>query len=488
MVDVGISNNRVWYAVTRDCTEPSQNIWRENAELKKSNIRFHAVLGSGSFGIVYHISNVDTDEHYALKVIPCQSAPEWEPGEFDHFDKQERNGCIIFHSGLQFLAERMNDTHHGMSTNQLAKMGGKAKMGGDMGEQIATNEGNGRAFWDDEVRPYLQFIRQVSPSAILWIEMCASRADCFVFRSGHPNIAALEAFGVNYLPPFGGINAFYELCDAGDLSDLVTQFWFNKTIIPEAFIWKVYSELLSALSFLHRTGEDYADDNEVIDRFVITHNDVRTNNVFLKWPAPYHDGQWPDVKLGDFGKAVYFTPPPKRKQLLEIQDPLRDHVTAWWAGTLPESNGPENPEISDKMDVYAAGNLIHWMATRGLYPRTLDSGAEAQGEDLPPWDRQNDLPFHASYSTVIHPFPSQYSSEIRETVVANLVDAPAERPTAGTMLELVRDVMNKDDRPWPDAPNPPGWLIWQRPQDPVEYTMGLCFVLFLFESIRHTPG
>jgi hypothetical protein len=60
-----------------------------------------------------------------------------------------------------------------------------------------------------------------------------------------------------------------------DLSDVPTE------VIPEAFLWTVFDQLLDAFIILGKGGEDVAEGKE-IDRREIVHKDVHLQNIFVR--------------------------------------------------------------------------------------------------------------------------------------------------------------------------------------------------------------
>lgn len=74
-----------------------------------------------------------------------------------------------------------------------------------------------------------------------------------------------------------------ELCEKGDMSQLIKRLKRDKESMPEDKVWKVLSQLTSALFACHRRKEGSR----------ILHRDLKPGNVFF-------DGNG-NVKLGDFG-------------------------------------------------------------------------------------------------------------------------------------------------------------------------------------------
>jgi serine/threonine protein kinase len=96
----------------------------------------------------------------------------------------------------------------------------------------------------------------------------------------HPNI-------IKYISHFVDNNDLYivlELASAGDLTKMITSFIRDKKLIPEKWIWILFSQICSGLEHMHLKR--------------IMHRDVKPANVFVSSKGI--------VKLGDLGLSRFF--------------------------------------------------------------------------------------------------------------------------------------------------------------------------------------
>lgn len=441
--------NRAW-DVTIDGAEPSPNLWRPDPGLRTDNIHFRAVIAHGGFGPVFEIENTETNNRYAMKMNDMHDESDRPPGHEDY----DYSGAIFYGPQGRAAATRMYNHYHALPAAQLKKAGGADALGGDLDEAAAKAQGNEIAWLYPEVRVYLHHI-----------------------RSGHPNIVALEAFQVTKLAG-GGVNMYYELCDAGNLQHFAREYWNNDEMIPEAFIWKVYEQFMSALAFLHRTHPQYQED-EVRDRLVVVHTDLVARNIFLKYPNGNRKN-WPDLMIGDIGEALFFVPP-SEKTLLSAEDPMHNNV---WAPGILSSDfyGPEAPEVSDKADVWAAGANIHFLVHRGLCPIPIDQDKAHSG--VAPFDTQHPGMHLDWKKKMIHPFPPFYSKKLSAAVSENLVMDPNKRPTAGRMWTRIISDDYKGKPSWPGLPpSPPGWYTVANAMEPMHWNPGLNLGREIFQML-----
>lgn len=88
-----------------------------------------------------------------------------------------------------------------------------------------------------------------------------------------------------------------QFCNGGSLHDLLSHTLFNNSCpIAEIFMWRIFTELLQTLEYLHHERS-------------VAHVDLTSQNVFLHWSEEHLGDQdkanhhLPDVYLGDFGAA-----------------------------------------------------------------------------------------------------------------------------------------------------------------------------------------
>ena len=163
--------------------------------------------------------------------------------------------------------------------------------------------------------------------------------------------------------------AFLPYCDGGDLCDLIDGIGRNKQDVPEAFVWKIIYELLSACEFLtdryvhantpprligsmfDPAHSQYIGISKVAP--VILHRDLKPDNVLLRWPAsdPEHK-YYPQVMLVDFGMAL---------ELPLGVDKAQDNLT------LPAWGAPERSSCACS-ETWGVGAIAHGICHRGVPP------------------------------------------------------------------------------------------------------------------------
>ena len=441
-MDWSCTNNRCWELATEDCSEPSPNIWRKDPQLRKDIIQLRSLISWGGYGPVFEVQHSYYKKRYALKINDFSWSQTEQNEEADAIV-----GRIFYGPGGKAAAERMHKTGHALSKKKLEDAGGMEALGGDLGLQEATDQGNWGIWHHAEVRTYLQYI-----------------------RSGHPNIVNLEAFQQNEMDGMGW-NLYFELCDAGTLERFVQSYWNNNAMIPEAYIWKCWEELMGALAFLHRTHPQYEQDLEVQDRLVVLHGDLDPKNVFLKYPEGvdprYKDKYWPKLMIGDLGEAVYCVPGGGKAP---ATDPMHNNVAP--IDYLPGLfYGPEENEGTDKSEVWAGGAIIHYMIHRGLAPIPILK--ERMDKGFSPWDAQRIGP---NFPKVLWPVPPPYTKKLKAALKEQMVYDPTLRPTAGVMWSRLQSNDYKGQPTWPKLPrSPPDWYKWTKMEEPIEYELGLYY-------------
>lgn len=145
----------------------------------------------------------------------------------------------------------------------------------------------------------------------------------------HPSISSMnEAF--KDCPKKGQYRIVMPLYTGGDLAVLKTRFERYSTKVPEAFLWHVLVQLSEGLHHIHQ--------NSV---FPLVHNDLKAENVLLD-PTP-NGILFDNLKIIDFGMATEGTTPREVK-----------------VGTFAYQP-PEAPIASPAGDVYALGNICHFL-------------------------------------------------------------------------------------------------------------------------------
>jgi serine/threonine protein kinase len=104
-----------------------------------------------------------------------------------------------------------------------------------------------------------------------------------------------------------------EYCDGGDLWDLNNQCIKHGVRIPKSLITHIFSSLSAALAYLHH-GLILTSSGSLERKYIpnatnhwqpILHNDIKPENVFLRWPLipSASASTYPDIVLADFGAA-----------------------------------------------------------------------------------------------------------------------------------------------------------------------------------------
>ncbi|KAI9800909.1 MAG: hypothetical protein M1833_003046 [Piccolia ochrophora] len=133
---------------------------------------------------------------------------------------------------------------------------------------------------------------------------------------------------------------FTEYCDLGTLDELIARFATHRRLIPEDFIWHVFTSLIEGLVYCH-TGHT---SSNMVSHYThkpgwltVLHRDLKAGNIFLQTCAT---SPFPQVKLGDFGMAI------------RADNPMF-HDTAY-AGAITVMP-PETPKFSEQGDVWGVG-------------------------------------------------------------------------------------------------------------------------------------
>ncbi|KAI9866057.1 MAG: G2-specific serine/threonine protein kinase, partial [Pleopsidium flavum] len=161
---------------------------------------------------------------------------------------------------------------------------------------------------------------------------------------------------------------YLEYCDAGDLHDLIDEYAFHNTTIPESFLWHVFIQLAEALAFIHYgwsiedTQSCTTGSRPAWNRVI--HRDIKPANIFMIFRTRHRfQTSYPDIKLGDFGLAAVTTD--------------ASHTADSYCGTYAWQP-PELPEATAKGDVWSLGAIVHALAHQGSPPLA----------DIPPfWPR-----------------------------------------------------------------------------------------------------
>lgn len=249
--------------------------------------------------------------------------------------------------------------------------------------EAAERDGNSSSLTTREVKNYLKII-----------------------RNGHPNIVNLLAFAENKDAPGHSHILYFEDCNKGDLFQFVKQFREKNVHIPEFFVWRLFTSVLNAVTWLHKDDPKMQKDKRKNLPPVLIHGDINTENVML-----YHDFStplgWPLIKLGDFDCAL---------ALWDDREEFELDI-----GKMV-SNPPEHPIKSKKGDVWGAGATIHMVIHGGFAPLKYAGppGGNAVGESI--------------NSRQMYAVPPHYTRDLETTLEYALKMDPTKRWSAGKLL------------------------------------------------------
>ncbi|XP_071962912.1 serine/threonine-protein kinase Nek2-like isoform X2 [Antedon mediterranea] len=188
-----------------------------------------------------------------------------------------------------------------------------------------------------------------------------------------------------------------EFCEGGDLSSLISRRKKDRKYLDEDFVWKILSQITSALQECHRRGSGRA----------ILHRDLKPANVFLD---ANHN-----VKLGDFGLARVLS-----------------HDTSFaktFVGT-PYYMSPEqmnHQSYNEKSDIWSLGCLIHELCALS-----------------PPFTANNQKALSVKIKEgTFKRIPHQYSSDLNILITQMLKVNSILRPTIEEILKHPR--LRKDN-------------------------------------------
>ena len=197
----------------------------------------------------------------------------------------------------------------------------------------------------------------------------------------HPNIIEFkEAF---YDKPSNTLNIIMEFISNGNLSNIINYAIIKRKYIEESSIWKILTQILIGLNYLHNKG--------------IIHRDLRSTNIFLS-------------NLGIFKIAGFngFCLLEKNKMIKEqIGTPLYSAPEIW-----------KDEPYNYKCDIWSVGCIIYELATL-TSPFT--------GDNL-------DLLYNNIMSRKMKSIPEFYSKNLKDIINSMLIFDPLKRPSTDILL------------------------------------------------------
>ena len=183
-----------------------------------------------------------------------------------------------------------------------------------------------------------------------------------------------------------------EYIDGGDLHQLIRLHSEKKQYIPEMDIWKMASELSSALQYLHTKS--------------IIHRDVKTLNILITKDKR--------IKLADLGASKIVSAP---MQITRVGTPLY---------LAPEL--VKHKPYDFKVDVWALGCVIYSLAS--LHP---------------PFQAENLITLGIQIvSKNPEPIPPMYSFGLGEFIEKLLAKQPIDRPNMSTVITMIPKTISKE--------------------------------------------
>ncbi|KAF7950637.1 uncharacterized protein EAE97_002189 [Botrytis byssoidea] len=241
-------------------------------------------------------------------------------------------------------------------------------------------------------------------------------------KTGHETIKQLEAFH-QYRDERGKLilAQFYRLCDAGTVKQIRAVYNARQKRPPEAFLWKLYYEVIDALAFLHNDHPKYENDPLHKGRRSIIMPYLDAGNIYLSWPEGGSPSYvYPDVKLGDFDAANF----------VEFGDGFSEDIVDK-ADIDYKHNPPELNWWSAKSDIWRAGSIIYSLTSRN---RTTTKLAVPRDQNFADLTAEQQTLITMDPRRVL-PIDCLYSGEFEAMLQRSLVLDHKKRPSARELLQ-----------------------------------------------------
>jgi len=203
----------------------------------------------------------------------------------------------------------------------------------------------------------------------------------FLSSLNHPNI--ISCFGYEQNAPGLGTDAILlEYCKDGDLEEYKMIYIKKKQAVPEAFLWRVFEDIASALVFLH-TGHRTSPTSSSLSTakelnwISILHRDIKPSNILLS-----RSGTQLRAKISDFGSGTF-----------------QSEYESFEGGT-PDYAPPEAPLSTSAADVWALGASIYFLCLGEPPVNSLASVPNYQHKDLDDGEWRRSLPRKALHVNV----------------------------------------------------------------------------------------
>jgi serine/threonine protein kinase len=266
----------------------------------------------------------------------------------------------------------------------------------------------------------------------------------------HPSIVHCFAYLPKQATPRGDC-IFFEYCHEGDLFDLCRKLYEEKQCpFSEAFMWALFSQLASAIAFLHE-GVGCANRMETDFWRPVVHRDIKIENILISTLGTKEDCSSLLIKVADFGLSAFY-------------DPFDAKMQGNWGTTVlwPPEQTWEGREATPAGDVWAVGCVIHELShgfPPVVDPELTERLAKKQKEvlKLPKnWGANLRTSFWES-KTPRKPLPInlnedqhewdfrrkrptlRYSDTLNECMMMALTMAVANRATAGTLKRHIEE-------------------------------------------------